>query len=275
MQTVNKPASSTSVASSNSPSIFGTAVTFTATVMSSATGTLTGTVTFQDGAATLGTGILSGGTATLTTSALAGGAHSITAVYAGDTNFAGSTSPVLTQTVADFSLSASPTSTSVTAGSTSTYTITITPVGGFNQTISFQCGGAPTLATCTAPASESATGSSYAPFNVTVATTAASIAPPGATVPFPGSGSRIMLEWLLALVACGILSGVATPSRSRGWLISSVAMFILLVCAGCATTGGGSNSTPKPATSSGTYTLTLTGASGSLSHSTVLTLTVK
>src|SRR2546430_17123150 len=148
MQTVNRVASSTSVASSNNPSIFGSAVTFTATVTSSATSMPTGTVTFQDGAATLGTGMLSGGTATLSTSALAGGAHSIAAVYAGDTNFASSTSPALMQTVADFSLSASPTSTTATAGSTSTYTITVTPAGRFNPTISFHCGGAAMLTTC-------------------------------------------------------------------------------------------------------------------------------
>ena len=276
MQTVNKATNSTSVASSNNPSIFGATVTFTATVMSPATGTPTGTVTFQEGAATLGTGMLSGGTATLSTSALAGGAHSITAVYAGDTNFASSTSPALMQTVADFSLSASPTSTTATAGSTSTYAITITPAGGFNQMISFQCGGAPALTTCTAPASESATSGSYAPFNVTVTTKASSLVPPGAVVSFPGSGSRLMLEWLLALAACGILSCVAAPGqRSRGWLISSVAMLVLLVCAGCATTQVGSNPPPNGATAPGTYTFTLTGTSGSVSHNTMLTLTVK
>src|SRR5437016_8728985 len=99
MQTVNKAASSTSVVSSNNPSILGAAVTFTATVTSSATGTATGTVTFQDAATTLGTGTLSGGTATFTTSGLGTGAHSITAIYGGDANFAGSTSPILTQTV--------------------------------------------------------------------------------------------------------------------------------------------------------------------------------
>src|SRR6267142_339131 len=89
-QTINKAASSTSVISSNSSSNRGAAVTFTATVTSSATGTPTGTVTFQDGAAALGPPVtLSAGTATLTTSGLTGGTHSITAIYSGDTTFAG------------------------------------------------------------------------------------------------------------------------------------------------------------------------------------------
>ena len=105
----------------------------------------------------------------------------------------GSTSPALTQTVADFSLAASPATATVTAGSMATYMVTITPVGGFNHMISFSCSGsgAPLLTNCPAPASVSATGGSYAPFNVTLATKAHSLTPPGVALPFSGGGSRI------------------------------------------------------------------------------------
>ena len=59
-------------------------------------------MTFKDGSNTLGTGTMNGsGQATYTTTAnqLAAGANSITAVYGGDSNFTGTTSSALTQTV--------------------------------------------------------------------------------------------------------------------------------------------------------------------------------
>ena len=97
-QTVERATSSTGLASSLNPSTLGAAVTFTATVTSTGP-TPTGTVTFKNGSSTLGTGTLSSGKATFRTSALSVGTHSITAVYGGSTDFAGSTSPALTQTV--------------------------------------------------------------------------------------------------------------------------------------------------------------------------------
>jgi hypothetical protein len=97
-QTVNPAPTSTAVVSSLNPSTYGTAVTFTATVLSGV-GTPTGTVTFNDGATALGTSALSNGKASFTTAALSGGAHSITASYAGSANFASSTSSALGQTV--------------------------------------------------------------------------------------------------------------------------------------------------------------------------------
>jgi Big-like domain-containing protein len=99
-QNVNKAATTTTLVSSLNPSKFNQAVTFTAAVRSATTGTLSGLVTFKDGTATLGTGSLNlSGMATFKTSTLAVGTHSITAVFSGNTNFAGSTSAGLVQVV--------------------------------------------------------------------------------------------------------------------------------------------------------------------------------
>jgi hypothetical protein len=84
--------------SSLNPATYSQAVTFTATVTSSA-GTPTGTLQFFDGTTSLGTATLSGGSGSITTSAVNAGTRSITAVYSGNSNFAGSTSAALAQTV--------------------------------------------------------------------------------------------------------------------------------------------------------------------------------
>src|SRR6185437_12179001 len=91
-QVVDRSATSTAVASSLNPSAYGQSVTFVATVSASApgAGTPTGTVTFLDGGTPIGTGSLSGGVARFATSELAVGSHTITAIYSGDGNFAGS-----------------------------------------------------------------------------------------------------------------------------------------------------------------------------------------
>ena len=111
---VGQVAATTTVISSSSqnPSVYGTAVTFTAQVTSSQ-GTPTGTVNFKNGAAILGQATLnSSGSASFTTSPtqLGGGNDSITAIYSGDFSHAGSTSSIFTQTVTP-----SPTTTSLTS----------------------------------------------------------------------------------------------------------------------------------------------------------------
>jgi hypothetical protein len=100
-QTVNKDGTSTTVTSSLNPSNHNQSVTFTATVVANAPGTATptGSVTFKDGTKTLGSVSLSAGHASFSTTTLSTGTHSITAVYAGSSNFLTSTSPVLVQTV--------------------------------------------------------------------------------------------------------------------------------------------------------------------------------
>jgi hypothetical protein len=95
--TSSAPTATTTTLSSNlNPAVFGSVITFTATVSPA---TATGTITFMDGASTLGTASLASGSATFSTASLAAGSHSITAVYGGDVNNAGSTSPILSQTV--------------------------------------------------------------------------------------------------------------------------------------------------------------------------------
>ena len=102
--TVNKASTSIAVMSSATSSVYGNSVTFTATVTPAAGGPPTGTVTFKDGAATLGTGTLNGanpGVATFATTTLnvLGSPHAITAVYGGDSNFLGSTSGAISETI--------------------------------------------------------------------------------------------------------------------------------------------------------------------------------
>jgi hypothetical protein len=95
----NLSTTSTALTSSLNPSSYGQSVTFTATVTAQGGGTPTGTVNFYNSSNLLGTGTLNNGVATYSTAALAVGSHSITAVYEGNQNYAGSTSPILNQTV--------------------------------------------------------------------------------------------------------------------------------------------------------------------------------
>src|SRR3989454_3552691 len=165
-------ATTTTIISSANPSVFGQSVMFTATVTPSGSGTPSGTVTFMDGATTLGTGALNGSAqATFTTTALTAGSHSITAVYGGDANFAGSTSSALSQVVSDFSIAVAPSSRTVKAGKSTTYTLTLTPVSGFTGTISLSCSATPPAGTCSvSPASVTLNGTSSSTVTVTVTT---------------------------------------------------------------------------------------------------------
>jgi hypothetical protein len=146
--TAGQATSGTSVSSSANPSPFGLPVTFTAAV----TGlNPTGTVQFFDSATLIGSGTLSSGQATLTTSALSPGARSITAVYGGDSNNNGSTSPVLSQTI---SLSSTTTALASSknpsdVGQPVTFTATVTSAGGTPPGSVTFTDGATTLGTVT------------------------------------------------------------------------------------------------------------------------------
>ncbi|MGA1999909.1 MAG: Ig-like domain-containing protein [Terriglobales bacterium] len=145
-QTVNKRATTTTVTSSLNPSTYGQTVVFAATVSSTAGAPPDGeTVTFKRGTTTIGTGTLSGGIATFSTNALSAGAPSITAQYAADSAFLGSTSAALTQTVSKAATTASLVSAPNPSpvGQSVTFTATLTSSTGAIPTgsVSFKQGG--------------------------------------------------------------------------------------------------------------------------------------
>jgi Glycoside hydrolase family 44/Bacterial Ig-like domain (group 3) len=130
-------ASKTSLSASATLITSGQSVTFTTTVTpQSGSGVPTGSVSFRDGATQIGTGTLSSsGSATFTTSTLAVGPHSITSAYAGDTNFAASTSAVASVTVSAPAKTATVTSlsasaTQLTAGQSVTFNSSVAPQSG-------------------------------------------------------------------------------------------------------------------------------------------------
>ena len=109
-------------------------MTFTAAV---SPGAATGTVDFKDGGVTItggGNRPISGGSASFSTSSLTNGDHSITAVYSGDSNYYGSTSSPLIQTVNPLSAPVVIITISCNGQPPPTYTLTYT--AGANGTIS-------------------------------------------------------------------------------------------------------------------------------------------
>jgi hypothetical protein len=104
---VYQASSNVTLSAGPNPSSYGDLVTFTAIILSKATGT----VTFRDGTTVLGTGVVHGGTAIFATDVLSAGNHAITAIYGGDENFAGSTSlttmQVINKATAQISLTSS------------------------------------------------------------------------------------------------------------------------------------------------------------------------
>jgi hypothetical protein len=122
-QNVTASPTVTTLMSNTNPSIYGQSVTFTAIVTGSSP---TGTITFKDGVTTIATRALPLNTASITI--LLVGSHSITAVYGGDSNNAGSTSNTVTQVVNKASTTITPFTASPSSGETvfSTFSLSAT-----------------------------------------------------------------------------------------------------------------------------------------------------
>jgi hypothetical protein len=183
----------------------------------------------------------------------------------------------------DFAISAAPSTLSITAGQSASYSASVTPVGGFKGTVSLTCGGAPTLTTCSiSPTQVTLDGTNPAIASVTLTTTAHSSFPPIAPRFVPLLPTPKLLVSLLAyLFICVVLCRLARIPRKRLLQTAAVALPLALLCASCggSTSSSSSSTTTNPpptqqGTPQGAFTITVTGTSANLSHTTNVMLKV-
>jgi Pro-kumamolisin, activation domain/Bacterial Ig-like domain (group 3)/Putative Ig domain len=246
---------STTVLSSSAASVGpGVSITLTATVSGSG-GVPTGTVSFYNGTGLLGTGSLTNGVATLTTSFSAVGTVTLTAVYGGDSNFLGSTSQPLTETIVTpgFTTAVNPMSLGIPFSGLGTVTVMVTPQGGFTGPVNFSCGTLPRFFSCSFASASLALGSSGAAVSDVLTINAAAV--PTASV--------VMAGVFLLPVFAGLLVG----GRRKRMVVFGCCLLGLSLVNGC---GRGDHQAPL-----GNYSVPVIVSSGSISQTVSVAVTVE
>ncbi len=248
----------------------GSTILLTATI-NSAGGIPTGQVTFLDGNTSFGSAPLdAAGVAVLRINTLAAGAHSLTASYAGDAKFDGSTSASVTINIAnpDFSLGASPATAAVIAGKSTQFVLTITPAGGFANNVTFSCSPITGITCAFSPAT--VTPANGAASTTLTVTTSANVSRYGVLMPDVLGPCALLLALVLFSFAMSRAKSVRTARVS--FLTATAATAIVAMCLAIGGCGGyGSNTQPNR----GTASIMVTAQSGAISHTTNIKVTVQ
>jgi subtilase family serine protease len=176
-------------------------------------------------------------------------------------------------TNSSYAVSASPASVSISApGQSGTSNITVTAANGFSGTVDLSCSPSSSTAkiTCTlSPTSvsvDSTTPSATA--TLTVATVASSVQVPGSASLSRSDHFRWFSVTGGSVLGCLFLLGL--PSRRRRPARLSLWLFALLLLGSACGGGHSNNGTPT-----GSYTVTVKGTSGTVTHSAQVSITVQ
>lgn len=264
-------------------------LTLNVTVQNQASGLApTGAVTLTSGSYTAPIAALTTGNATIeiTAGSLPLGSDELTVSYSGDTNFsaASAMTAVTVTPSAPPAFSVSGTSVTITAGAITgnTSTITVTPAGGFTGSVAL----AAVLASTPYGAINIPTLSfgSTSPVaipgpNSGTATLAISTLAPGPAMCSAEGIPPSRFPW--APAGGAVLAGVLlfrVPRRRRSWkTILGMLVFLTSACSGILACGnnGTCPNVVTPGTSPGTYTVTVTGTSGSITSAATITVVVQ
>jgi uncharacterized repeat protein (TIGR01451 family) len=179
--------------------------------------------------------------------------------------------------VQDFSLGVSPQAQTTVAGQQPPvqYEVTVTPLPKYPNPVSLSCSsGLPSGASCSfSTTSVTLPNTSPASSTLKISTTAR---PVTTTSLRPRSG--LFYAMLLPISGFALIGvGVGTSSRRRKWLLGMCLVTVLGTMMFQAACGGSNSSTPPVTggTPAGSYTITVTGTSGSVSRQQTVTLTVQ
>ena len=274
---LNQP--SITLSASANPVLITNSVTFSAAVQfllnGVSAGTPTGTVTFYDNGAPLSTSTIANGSASITTIFTAVGTHAITAAYAGDPNFAPTTSTTFNETVEDFNIALTTGSSSavtVAPNAPAAYTLLISPIGAstFPANIAFSIAGLPTGATYSFSPSTVAAGSGPATITLTVTPPLVQAGHSQIAKLDRTHGSAGLGATALALLALPLIL-----FRRRRFVASLVLLLALSASLSGLTGCLSSTNTGYYGDNPGSYSLQVVASSGSLTRSTSLTLNVQ
>ncbi len=179
----------------------------------------------------------------------------------------------------DYSLSAAPALNTIVSGGAATYTMTVTPVNGFSQQVQLACSaGMPPGATCSFSSSGVTPNNGPATVTLKIQTSKSAAVPP---MGIPPSSIPPLLAGVIVLSVLGLFLFVRKRAQlenpaGRRWVrvqVSSLCLLILLEVF----SGACRSSSSTSSTSTGNYSITVTGTLGSnssVTRSTIVNLSI-